>query len=249
MRTAVWVTAAWHGHDGGAGLEASLASAHPDIDHVEGDLARLPLWRDFGESALLVALPRPGDVSGMPRTSPEVAGAAAAAGECVYVAGMGGLLVPEQSTFGPEGDEGTRVTWTAYEAEPVARHVLEALDLGDLERSLATAVAAGAATLEAVEGRPWTSAPRDSAERVLANGRWGLPGGLPARAVRVMTMAARTAVIAEEGLRMAAAGPALDVHSSVQRELELRRLASAADAVLAGATNVAVMALAGWRPA
>ncbi|MEO3935363.1 hypothetical protein V3N99_01270 [Dermatophilaceae bacterium Soc4.6] len=249
VRTALWVTAAWHGHGGLTDLDEAIAAAHPDLDHVEGDLGRVVVWRELGESALLVALPRPGDVSGMPRTAPDAAAAAAAAGECVFVAGVGGLLVPELAVFGSEGDEGTMARWSAHDAEPVARHVLESLDLSDLERSLARAVADGAESLESVEGRPWTPGPREDADRALGAAVWGLPGGLPPRAVRVMTTAARLGVIADEGLALSAAGPALDVHTSGHRELSLRRLAVAADHALAGATNVAVMSIAGWRPA
>lgn len=248
VRAALWVTAAWHRH-GVDDVEEALARAHPDLDHVEGDVARIALWRDFGESALLVALPRPGDVSGLPRCSPEVAGAAAAAGECVFVAGMGGLLVPELEAYGPAGDEGVLARWTAYDAQPVARHTLEMIDLSDVERQLSLAVAEGAEELERVEGRPWSSAPRESAERSLAASGWGLPPDLPPRAVRVMTTAARVALIADEGLSLAAAGPTLDAHSSGHRETGLRRLAGAADHALAAAANVAVMAVAGWRPA
>lgn len=246
VRLALWVTASWHAD---VAFEDAVAVAHPDIDHVTGDLGRIALWRDFGESALLVALPRPGDLTGMPPTSTDAAGEAAAAGECVFVPSLGGMLVPTLSAFGPEDDEGTSAAWTAYDSDPMARHVLEAVDLGDLERGLAGTVREWADALEAVEGRPWSNGPRDDAERRLGSDPWGLPAGIPARAVRVMTSAARIAVIAEEGLRMAAAGPTLDVHSSSQREIGLRRLESAADAALAGATNVAVMALAGWRPA
>lgn len=246
VRLALWVTASWRGD---VALEDAMAVAHPDIDHVTGDLGRVSLWRDFGESALLVALPRPGDITGMPQTSGETAGEAAAAGECVFVPGMGGMLVPTLTAFGPEGDEGTAAAWTAYDSAPMARHVLEAIDLGDLERTLALTVAEWATALESVEGRPWSSGPRDEAERRLGRDPWGLPAGIPPRAVRVMTSAARVGIIAEQGLRMAAAGPTLDIHSSSRREVGLRRLESAADAALAGATNVAVMSLAGWRPA
>lgn len=246
VRLAVWATAAYHGH---VDLDEAIARAHPDIDHWTGSLGRLDLWRDLGESAVLVALPRPGDLTGMPRASVEVAGSAAAVGECVYVAGMGGLLVPSLSTFGPEGDEGTTAEWTAYDSEPVARHVLESISLSELERNLAGAIQDSASVFEAVEGRPWTPQPREDAERRLGDNRWGLPQILPARAVRLMGMAARVGVIADEGIRLAASGPALDLHSSTRRESGLRVLQSAADAALAGATNVAVMDLAGWRPA
>ena len=246
VRLAVWATAAFHGR---LDLDEAVARAHPDLDHWTGDLGRLQLWRDLGESAVLVALPRPGDLTGMPRAHVDVSGAAAARGECAYVAGMGGLLVPTLSSFGPEGDEGTAAEWTAYDSEPVARHVLESISLGDLERALAHAITESASSLEEVEGRPWSSQPREDAERRLGEDRWGLPRDLAPRAVRLIGMAARIGVIADEGLRLASAGPALDLHSSTRRESGLRSLQSAADAALAGAANVAVMEVAGWRPA
>ena len=135
VRLALWVTAAWRGD---LPTRDALARSFPDLDHVAGDLARLDVWRDLGEGALFVALPRPGDVSGMPRASTAATAHAAEAGECVYVAGIGGVLVPTLSTFGPEGDVGHRVDWTAYEADPVPRHRLEMLDLRDVERTLMT---------------------------------------------------------------------------------------------------------------
>jgi len=246
VRLAVWATAAFHGH---LDVDEAIARAHPDLDHYTGDVGRLHLWRDLGESAVLVALPRPGDLTGMPRAAVDVLGAAAAAGECVYVAGMGGLLVPTLSSFGPEGDLGTAAEWTAYDSEPVARHVLESVTPGDLERDLARAIHQSATTLEEVEGRPWSSQPRQDAERRLAEDRLGLPHLLTPRAVRLVGTAARVGAIADEGLRLAYAGPALDLHSSTRRESGLRALQSAADSALAGATNFAVMQVAGWRPA
>ncbi len=246
VRLAVWASAAFHGH---LDLDEAIARAHPDLDDYAGDLSRLHLWRELGESAVLVALPRPGDLTGMPRAAIDVSSAAAAAGECVYVAGRGGLLVPALSSFGPEGDRGTAAEWTAYDSEPLARHVLESVSLGDLERGLARAIHESATTLEEIEGRPWSSQPREDAERRLAADSLGLPSVLAGRAVRLLGTAARVGVIADEGLRLAYAGPALDLHSSTLRETGLRRLQTAADAALAGATNVAVMQVAGWRPA
>ena len=90
-----------------------MARALPDLDHVAGDLARLDVWRELGEQALFVALPRPGDVSRMPRGVDRGHRAAADAGECVFVAGLGGVLVPTLSEFGPEGDVGVRADWTS----------------------------------------------------------------------------------------------------------------------------------------
>lgn len=251
VRFALWGTAALaDGPD--RDLDLVVRAAHPDVDHVTGDPgARLALWRDFGETAVLVALPRPGDLTGMPRTSLDASGAAATAGECVFVAGMGGLLVPSLSTFGPADDEGVQADWTPFDSEPVPRHQLEALSLRDLDRELTQAVRDGADALQSVEGRPWSSTPREDTERRLgsrAMTQVGVPDATSPRALRVMLSAARVAVIVDAGLRLAAT-PSLDLHSSGQREVGLRSLQRVADRALAGAANLAVMELAGWRPA
>jgi hypothetical protein len=248
VRFALWATAAVTAGPGSVDVDVAVRSAHPDVDHVTGDPGeRVELWRDFGESAVLVALPRPGDLTGMPRCGLDGSGAAAVAGECVFVAGMGGMLVPTLSTFGPQGDEGVAVEWTGYDSEPVPRHQLEALSLRDLDHDLASALRAGAQTLEAVEGRPWSTGPREQTERRLGTRTWGVPDATSPRALRVMLSAARLGVIVDEGLRLAAT-PSLDLYSSGRREAGLRSLQSVADRVLSGATNLAVMELAGWRP-
>ncbi|MDQ2782274.1 MAG: hypothetical protein M3Y26_07025 [Actinomycetota bacterium] len=247
VRFALWGTAALHGV---CSPQDAVEAAHQDVDDVAGDPAgQLASWRDFGETALLVALPRPGDAAGMPRAGFAEIGAAAAAGECVFVAGFGGLLVPHLSRFGPIGDEGTLATWTAYEAEPVPRHELESLSLGELDRELTVAVHDSSAALERVEGRPWSSEPRGLAERRLAPRDLDLPSGVSGRALRLLLSAARAAVIVDEGLRLAASGPTLDLFSSGRRESGLRDLQRTTGRVLAGATNLAVMELADWRPA
>ncbi|HEY5248361.1 MAG TPA: hypothetical protein VIJ15_07940, partial [Dermatophilaceae bacterium] len=91
VRLALWATAAYAGR---LTVEAAVRRAHPDIDEVSGDLDHLNLWLGLGERAVLVAQPRPGNLSGMPRGSAELLAAATDAGECVYVPGIGGALVP-----------------------------------------------------------------------------------------------------------------------------------------------------------
>jgi hypothetical protein len=248
VRLALWTTASWNG---GSSLEAAIAAALPDIDHVAGDLGRLELWRDLGERALLVALPAPGDLSGMPGAGTDAQGAAAEAGECVYVPGMGGLLVPVLDTFGSVGgsalDTGTRVDWKAYDADPVPRHRVEGLEPSQLERHLRLALIEVTEDLDRVGGQPFSaSAARDLADAALG-GRWGLPDGLPARAQRVIALAGTVAQICDAGL----SGPddALDTATSRSRRSLLLRLQRAADHALADATNAACAVLAGWRPA
>jgi hypothetical protein len=247
VRLALWVTTAWRGD---LGTGDALARSFPDVDHVAGDLARLDVWRDLGERALFVALPRPGDVSRLPRGAARASAHAAESGECVFVAGLGGLLVPTLSEFGPEGDVGLRVDWTAYEADPVPRHRLEMLDLRTIERELLLRVREHADRLEEVGGAPWGDAPRAEAEAALDSRLWGVPGDIPAKALRVMALAADVSALAHGAERLTALGSGgLDAGTVSSRSATLRALGAAADAALGDATNVAVMALAGWRPA
>lgn len=246
VRLAPWMTAAFRGD---VHLDTALTRAHPGVDNVRGDLVRIREWAELGERTLLVALPRPGDLTGMPRAGPAACAAAAEAGECVFVAGSGGLLVPELSRFGPAGDEGVAATWTAYDSEPVARHVLDALSLADLERALVDLLRRSTAELEQVGGVPWSSDPREEADRSLAGARWGLPDELSPRALRLMDLAARVGHIAGRGLALAGQGASLEARSALRRERVLRELQAVAGTALAGSTNIAVMQLAGWRPA
>ena len=247
VRLALWVTAAWRGD---LSTRDALGRSFPDLDHVAGDLGRLDVWRDLGEGALFVALPRPGDVSGMPRASTAVTAHAAEAGECVYVAGIGGVLVPSLSTFGPEGDVGHRVDWTAYEAEPVPRHRLEMLDLRDVERTLVGRLAEHTVRLADIGGQPWGDAARSAADADLDTALWGVPRTTPARALRVMSLAGTAAQLADRALSLTTLGSnGVDGSTMASRSTALRSLAGDADTALAQAANVAVMTLAGWRPA
>jgi hypothetical protein len=249
VRLSLWTTAAWNGtgHD----LEPLLRAALPDVDHVAGDLGRLDLWRDLGERALLVALPAPGDLTGMPSASREAQGAAAEAGECVFVPSMGGLLVPTIAGFGPGTgsalDTGTRVDWRAFDADPVPRHRVEALEPSQLERHLRQELLRTTEALEDLGGRPFAAeAAREVADAALG-GEWGLPPGLPARALRAITLAGSVGRVVDLALE----GPddALEVTTARSRRLLLQNLQRAADRALADAANAACAVLAGWRPA
>ena len=247
VRLALWVTAAWRGE---LSTREAIARSFPDLDHVAGDLARLDVWRDLGEGALFVALPRPGDVSGMPKASSAAVAHAAEAGECVYVAGIGGLLVPTHSTFGPEGDVGHRIDWTAYEAEPVPRHRLEMLDLRDVERFLLTRLAEHTTRLADIGGQPWGQHARAAAETDLDTVLWGLPRSTSGRALRIMSLAGTASQLADRATSLTTLGSSgVDTSTMTSRSTALRALGGDADTALAQAANVAVMALAGWRPA
>ena len=247
VRLALWVTAAWND---GVSLREALARSFPDLDHVAGDLGRLEVWRDLGERALFVALPRPGDVSRMPLCSVPVAARAAEAGECVFVPSLGGLLIPTLTPFGPEGDRGWRVDWSAHDAEPVARHRLEMVDLREVEGALLSRLSDLTEAFERVGGTPWGSSGRAAAEGSLGSRTWGLPDALPVRALRVMSLAATAGALAARAGGLTALGAdGLDAGTSARRESLVRLLAAHADDALADAANVAVMSLAGWRRA
>jgi hypothetical protein len=247
VRLALWVTSAWHGR---LSLREALRRSFPDVDHVEGELQQIELWHELGEQALFVALPRPGDVTRMPRTSPEGLAHATDAGECVYAAGLGGLLVPTVTEFGPEGDIGLRVDVAAYDAHPVPRHRLEMLDLGDIERTLLASVRRHGDQLEAVGGSPWGQHHRAEAETSLERSLWGLPAETPPRVLRVVSLAAKVSSLADiAGVSGPPLPGAVDVSTTASRQGLLRALVADADLALADAANVGVMAIAGWRPA
>lgn len=244
VRLCLWATAAYAGQ---LTVEQAVARAHPDLDDVTGDLHRLPLWHELGERALLVALPRPGNLSGMPRGSAELVAAATEAGECVYVPGIGGALVPTIEHFGPENDQGTRVTWSAYDCDPVPVHTLEALSLKEIERTFRDELSEHTRALEALDTRPWAGSLFRSVADELSLSQWGLPSGMPPRATNVVTMAAMVGVATELGLTDQAQSQVLTGMVAEQRRLVLTKLDASADTALAAAATVAALSLAGLR--
>lgn len=245
VRLSLWATAAFAGQ---LTVQEAVDRAHPDLDHVTGDLDRLSLWRDLGERLVLVALPRPGDLSGMPRGCAELTAAATAAGECVYVPAIGGALVPTIEQFGPAGDLGTQVTWSAYDCDPVPTHKLEALSLSEIELELRQELTEHTRAIEALDAKPWVGSPFRSLADERSTGQWGLPDRLPERATRVITMAGGVGVATEIGLSVPAQSQVLTSTVAEQRRRLLTQLDAIADTALAGAANVAALALAGLRP-
>ena len=243
VRLALWATAAYAGR---LPMQDVAGRAHPDIDQVDGDLDHLSLWRDVGERVVLVALPRPGQLSGMPRGSAELIAAATDAGECVFVPGVGGALVPTMQTFGTVGDQGTRVTWTAYDADPVQTYVLEALSLTEIELSLRRAVLEATELIDALDTKPWNATLRSLADDLSGKG-WGLPDGLPPRAHRIMATASQIGTATELGLSIHAESQVLTSQLTEQRRLLLTSLDAIADSALAAAATVAALSLAGLR--
>lgn len=244
VRVALWVTHAW---SGAMPLAGALQRALPDVDHVEGLVEQLRVWHDLGEGALLVALPSPGDVTGLPRTGPVALQDAVDGGEAVFVPGIGGMLVPHGSTFGSLGAQGYRLDWMAHEADPVPTHRIEALDPGELERRLQQAVRAATLEGERLGGQPFAGEMAREVADARLGGDWALPDSLGERARRVIVSAGTAAVVAELGLHQP--DGALDAATRSARDAVLRRLGREADSVLAEVTNAACAAMAGWVPA
>jgi hypothetical protein len=241
----LWATAAYAGQ---LSVEEAVQRAHPDVDDVSGDLERLSLWRDLGERALLVALPRPGHLAGMPRGSAELIAAATDAGECVYVPGIGGALVPRIEQFGGAGDQGTRVIWSAYDCDPVPGHTLEALSLSEIARSFGQELTEHTRAIEALDAKPWAGSPFRSKADELSVSQWGLPAGLPPRATRLIGMTAMVSIATEIGLSGAAESQVLTGSLVVQRRTLLNGLDAATDTAMAAAATVAALSMAGLRP-
>ncbi|WP_226346207.1 hypothetical protein [Agilicoccus flavus] len=244
VRLSLWATRAFAG---GLDLSTALRLAAPDADHLTGGEPTLAAWRDLGERAVLVALPRPGRLHGLPRGDADFTDAALEAGECVYVPGVGGALVPDVREFGPAGDTGLAVSWVAHGCDPTPAHVLDAWSLRDADRTLRGELAAAVELLERSSTTPWASRGlRDLADEQLGAGRWGLPDDLPAAAYRLLRTAATLAHAARLGL--AAPDDSLEARSATDRADALRRLGDVADTALAHVTNVAALHLAGYRP-
>ncbi|MGN6415629.1 hypothetical protein [Flexivirga sp.] len=243
VRLSLWVTAAWAGH---LDLEEAVRRALPDADHVTGDLQHLATWQDFGERVLACALPRAGDISGMPRGNPELTAAATESGECVYVPALGGALVPSVEIFGPEGDEGMAVRLTAYDCAPTPAHRLEELHESQIERELRGRLAEATSDLESLDIRPFAgSSLRAQADEVATLRRWGLPSGLPGRAIRIL----QTAGIVGAAIDFALGhSHAIDLSADVGRQRALLDLQAATDRAMAQATTAAALHLAGMRP-
>lgn len=242
VRVSLWATAALHGR---LPLEEVPGRALPDLDHCEGLVPRLQVWRDLGERVVLVALPRPGDVTGLPRGGPELLAAATDAEEAVFVPGLGGVLVPRVRPYGPEGDQGWQAVWQAFDADPVPVHRVQALDPAEAELRLRRDLAALTDRLAAVPGLPLDGLAAGGAVRDRVDREWGLPDGPGPRVLRLLTLSGRLLAIAEAGLDRGV--EAADVTSTQQRRQVLGELQDRARQALVVATNAAALELAGLR--
>ena len=232
VRVAVWASHAWARH---ADAETVVRAALPDADVVIGLVEGLRLWRDLGETAVYAALPRPGATGLLPGGDPVSTDAAVSAGECLFVAGIGGLLVPTQVGFGSTG-AGLAVRWEPHDADPVPAHRLAGLDVAAADRRLRVTVH------DAIDGLGdggWTDAWQGRSAAPLER-EWSLPGDLPERLRGLLARAGSVLEVADAGLEHAdgSASAAL----SEQRRRVLLTVRSAASEAL----EVAACAAAGY---
>ncbi|MGB3828520.1 MAG: hypothetical protein WA962_07040 [Ornithinimicrobium sp.] len=243
VRVALWASAAFNGR---AELNTVATKALPDLDDISGLTSALQLWCDVGERVVLLALPRPGHLGGMPTGPIEMTAAAQDSQEMVFVPGLGGALVPQIDEYGPEGDQGWRATWTAYPSDPMPQHVVAAMSVADVELRLRTSLAELTAHLEMTPGSPMAGAAAEvfARRRVGTATAWGMPSGMPPRCARVIELAGSVMTLSDIGRQTGM--QSVDSSSTQSREMVLRRLHDEAASALSVATNVAAMHYAGW---
>lgn len=242
VRLALWGT---HAIRYGMPMEDAAERALPDVDFLSGSLERLETWRDFGERAICVDLPRPGGQSDLITPGTEGFDAAVLAGECIFVPSLGGLIVPELEIYGPPGDEGLRADLRAFDSEPVPIHRLQMLALPDIDRRFKQSLITHIDELERLDIHPFSpEVARAQADDRLAAARWALPPDLAPRAVRIMTTAGLVIAALDEALAHSVGVDAAGQHG---RDVVLRRLLREAETAIAEAATVASLTLAGIR--
>lgn len=240
VRLSLWLTQAFTYR---TDIEDAVASALPDVDHLDGDVARLGLWQDLGERVVCVDLPHLGAFGGlMPGGSPG-ASAAIEAGECLFVPSLGGLIVPRLEIFGPAGDEGLKLTLESYDSDPVPIHRLTMLMLPEIDRRFRESLLAHVETLETLDVQPFGAAThRRRTDDRLESAQWALPRGIPNRALKIITTAGLVTAAIDEALKVPAG---IDAATQRRRDEPLRALLGEAQLAMAQATTYAALDIAG----
>ncbi|NEE24453.1 hypothetical protein G3M53_03100, partial [Streptomyces sp. SID7982] len=170
----------------------------PDWPEPAGLTLALGRLRSLGASGFRVALPVPGHPLGL-SGPPEFNERAMEAEEAVVTVGAGLGLVPEVAAVGPEGDMHVEVVWHCLpvrEAPPA-----DVPSLGEAERELAQALREATEVLSRLDvagSGPVADAALDAYRaRAHAGARDALAPGYPQRAVRVLELADRVALLVE----------------------------------------------------
>ncbi|MFF9542726.1 hypothetical protein ACF1B4_03950 [Streptomyces albidoflavus] len=170
----------------------------PDWPEPAGLTLALGRLRSLGATGFRVALPMPGHPLGL-SGPPEFNERAMEAEEAVVTVGAGLGLVPEVAVAGPEGDVHVEVVWHCLpvrEAPPA-----DVPSLGEAERELAQALREATevlARLDVAGSGPVAEAALDAYRaRAHAGAKDALAPGYPQRAVRVLELADRVALLVE----------------------------------------------------
>ncbi|ALM42494.1 hypothetical protein P405_15040 [Streptomyces sp. FR-008] len=170
----------------------------PDWPEPAGLTLALGRLRSLGATGFRVALPVPGHPLGL-SGPPEFNERAMEAEEAVVTVGAGLGLVPEVAVAGPEGDVHVEVVWHCLpvrEAPPA-----DVPSLGEAERELAQALREATevlARLDVAGSGPVAEAALDAYRaRAHAGAKDALAPGYPQRAVRVLELADRVALLVE----------------------------------------------------
>lgn len=229
--------------------DAALAIVGEDAVHRVADLPgesapvgltlALGRLRTLGVTGLRLALPAPGHPLGL-SGPPEFNAAALDAREAVVGVGAAVGLIPEVYEAGPEGDVHVEVVWRCRpvrEAPPA-----DVPSLGEAERELAEAMREATEVLSRLDvagsgpvAEATVAAYRARAER----GREALAPGYPPRAVRVLELAQRVALlicVAEESGH----GAAVSAGEMAARTEALRPVERMARRAVVAAYNAAV---------
>ncbi|MGQ7295996.1 hypothetical protein [Quadrisphaera sp. KR29] len=206
-----------------------------------------------GASGLRVALPAPGDPSGLPGPAGFTAEAVEAGeavlveGELLLAHGVGRVgLVPEVTWFGSAWEPGAEVTWVL--SPTWSPRAPDGTTLADADRSLRAGLAEATRVLAGLDVARWRE---DAAERITAVREGALataelPPGCPDRAVRVVASAARVRAIVE--LASEDDGAAVSSSEALARARSLREVDGVARRALAVAVNAAAVELSGAAP-
>ncbi|MET7510412.1 hypothetical protein [Streptomyces albidoflavus] len=170
----------------------------PDWPEPAGLTLALGRLRSLGATGFRVALPVPGHPLGL-SGPPEFNERAMEAEEAVVTVGAGLGLVPEVAVAGPEGDVHVEVVWHCLpvrEAPPA-----DVPSLGEAERELAQALREATEVLSRLDvagSGPVAEAALDAYRaRAHAGAKDALAPGYPQRAVRVLELADRVALLVE----------------------------------------------------
>ena len=220
-RLAAWGTAALTGAVSPDEAADAVAGPHDPGHRVSGlpgedtpvtlpyALARL---RALGATGLRLALPRPGDVSGLPGPAGTNAAALDAGAAVVTLGGCHLALVPDG-----------RATWTTHPAVPDLR---ARPTVREAERALGSAVRDAAAELARLDVARWDPAAAEVVQGRGASGRTSLPSPADPAAHALLAQGLRIARLVEVAL--ASDGAAVSGSESSARRQVLRDLGDAA---------------------